>query len=144
MTNGVRWEIERLTRSVRRVAGRYGPVARATLVCKRSFMVIIDNSVISASFGGFWRFSGWSSARTADPARGRKHACADGHGVATKCLLRRQTESQRDSAHHRRLALDRQRVGKATPGKFCTRSWQARRARSDAPTMGSRQVGSIS
>ena len=28
---------ERLTRSVRRVAGRYGPVARATLVCKRSW-----------------------------------------------------------------------------------------------------------
>jgi len=29
--------------------------------------------------------------------------------------------------------LDRQRVGKATPGKLCTRWWQARRARSDAP-----------
>jgi len=29
--------------------------------------------------------------------------------------------------------LDRQRVGKATPGKFCARSLQARRARSDAP-----------
>jgi len=40
MTNGVRWQKERLTRSVRRVAGRYGPVARAPLVCKRSFMVI--------------------------------------------------------------------------------------------------------
>jgi hypothetical protein len=40
MTNDVRWQKERLTRSVRRVAGRYGPVARATLVCKRSFMVI--------------------------------------------------------------------------------------------------------
>jgi len=30
-------------------------------------------------------------------------------------------------------SLDRQRGGKATPGKFCTRWWQARRARSDAP-----------
>ena len=30
-------------------------------------------------------------------------------------------------------SLDRQRVGKATPGKFCTRWLQARRARSDAP-----------
>jgi len=29
--------------------------------------------------------------------------------------------------------LDRLRVGKATPGKFCTRWLQARRARSDAP-----------
>jgi len=27
--NGLRWPTERLTRSVRRVAGRYGPVARA-------------------------------------------------------------------------------------------------------------------
>ena len=27
---GLRWQKERLTRSVRRVAGRYGPVARAT------------------------------------------------------------------------------------------------------------------
>jgi len=31
-------QIERLTRSVRRVAGRHGPVARATLVCNRSLM----------------------------------------------------------------------------------------------------------
>jgi len=30
-------------------------------------------------------------------------------------------------------SLDRQRVGKATPGKFCARWWQARRGRSDAP-----------
>jgi len=30
-------------------------------------------------------------------------------------------------------SLDRQRVGKATPGKFCKRWLQARRARSDAP-----------
>jgi len=30
-------------------------------------------------------------------------------------------------------SLDRQRVGKVTPGKFCTRWWEARRARSDAP-----------
>jgi len=29
--NGLRMQKERLTRSVRRVAGRYGPVARATL-----------------------------------------------------------------------------------------------------------------
>jgi len=36
MTNGVRWEKERLTRSVRRVAGRYGPVARATHGDKRA------------------------------------------------------------------------------------------------------------
>ena len=34
--HGLRMPKERLTRSVRRVAGRYGPVARATLVCKRS------------------------------------------------------------------------------------------------------------
>jgi hypothetical protein len=34
--NGLRMQIDRLTRSVRRVAGRYGPVARATLVCNRS------------------------------------------------------------------------------------------------------------
>jgi len=34
--NGLRMPKERLTRSVRRVAGRYGPVARATLVCNRS------------------------------------------------------------------------------------------------------------
>jgi len=31
--NGLRMPKERLTRSVQRVAGRYGPVARATLVC---------------------------------------------------------------------------------------------------------------
>jgi hypothetical protein len=31
----------------------------------------------------------------------------DGHGVATKCPLRRQTESQRDSVHHRRFARAR-------------------------------------
>ena len=36
--NGLRMQIERLTRSVRRGAGRYGPVARATLVCNRSLM----------------------------------------------------------------------------------------------------------
>ena len=30
-------------------------------------------------------------------------------------------------------SFDRQQVGKATPGKFCARWWQARRARSDAP-----------
>jgi hypothetical protein len=36
--NGLRRQTERLTRSVRRVAGRYGPVARATLVCNRSLM----------------------------------------------------------------------------------------------------------
>ena len=34
--NDLRMQTERLTRSVRRVAGRYGPVARATLVCNRS------------------------------------------------------------------------------------------------------------
>jgi len=33
------------------------------------------------------------------PPRGRKHSHADGQGLATKCLLRRQTESQRDSVH---------------------------------------------
>jgi len=36
MTNGVGWQKERLTRSVRRVAGRYGPVARATHCDKRA------------------------------------------------------------------------------------------------------------
>jgi len=36
MTNGVRWQEERLTRAVRRVAGRYGPVARAPHCDKRS------------------------------------------------------------------------------------------------------------
>ena len=36
--NGLRMQKERLTRSVRRVAGRYGPVARATLVCNRAIM----------------------------------------------------------------------------------------------------------
>ena len=36
--NGLRMPKERLTRSVRRVAGRYGPVARATLVCNRLIM----------------------------------------------------------------------------------------------------------
>ena len=36
--NGVGWQTERLTRSVRRVAGRYGPVARATHACKRALM----------------------------------------------------------------------------------------------------------
>ena len=49
MTNDVRWQKERLTRSVRQVAGRYGPVARATLVCKRSFMVI---KVLIRGFSG--------------------------------------------------------------------------------------------
>jgi hypothetical protein len=53
MTNGVRWQKERLTRSVRRVAGRYGPVARATLVCKHSFIVLfrpvsVDSGVLVA------------------------------------------------------------------------------------------------
>ena len=37
--NNLRWQKERLTRSVRRVAGRYGPLARATLVSKRSIML---------------------------------------------------------------------------------------------------------
>ena len=36
--NGLRRQTERLTRSVRRVAGRYGPVARATRVCNRAIM----------------------------------------------------------------------------------------------------------
>ena len=36
--NGVRLQTERLTRSVRRVAGRYGPVARATHDCKHAIM----------------------------------------------------------------------------------------------------------
>ena len=36
MTIGVGWQKERLTRSVRRVAGRYGPVARATHGDKRA------------------------------------------------------------------------------------------------------------
>ena len=36
--NGLRRQTERLTRTVRRVAGQYGPVARATLVCNRSLM----------------------------------------------------------------------------------------------------------
>jgi len=36
--NGLRMPKERLTRSVRRVAGRYGPVARATPVCIRLIM----------------------------------------------------------------------------------------------------------
>ena len=36
--NGLRRQIERLTRSVRRVAGRHGPVARATRVCNRALM----------------------------------------------------------------------------------------------------------
>ena len=36
--NGLRMQKKRLTRSVRRVAGRYGPVARATFVCNRSLM----------------------------------------------------------------------------------------------------------
>ena len=58
MTNGVRWQKERLTRSVRRVAGRYGPVARATLVCKRSFMVV--KSVITGILWEvFSRDPGW-------------------------------------------------------------------------------------
>jgi len=35
MGNGLRMQTERLTRSVRRVAGRYGPVARTTPVCNR-------------------------------------------------------------------------------------------------------------
>jgi len=39
MGNGLRMQTERLTRSVRRVAGRYGPVARGTLVCNRSIML---------------------------------------------------------------------------------------------------------
>ena len=34
--------------------------------------------------------------------------------------------------------LDPQRVWKATPGEFCTRWWQARRARSDAPSRAGR------
>jgi len=34
--DGFSWEKERLTRSVRRVAGRYGPVARATHGDKRA------------------------------------------------------------------------------------------------------------
>jgi len=37
--------------------------------------------------------------------------------------------------------LDRQRVGKATPGKFRTRSLQTRRARSDAPYRAGRAAG---
>jgi len=40
--NGLRMQTERLTRSVRRVAGRYGPVARATLVCNRSIMPALE------------------------------------------------------------------------------------------------------
>jgi len=36
--NALRMPKERLTRSVRRGAGRYGPVARAPLVCNRSIM----------------------------------------------------------------------------------------------------------
>jgi len=36
--NGLRMQKERLTRSVRRVAGRYGPVARTVRVCNRSAM----------------------------------------------------------------------------------------------------------
>ena len=35
---------------------------------------------------------------------GRNHPDGDGHDAATKCLLRRQTESQRDFVHQRRLA----------------------------------------
>jgi hypothetical protein len=35
---------------------------------------------------------------------GRNHPDGDGHDAATKCLLRRQTESQRDSVHHGRFA----------------------------------------
>jgi hypothetical protein len=37
--------------------------------------------------------------------------------------------------------FDRQRVGNATPGKFRTRWWQARRARSDAPYRAGRAAG---
>ena len=47
--NGLRRQTERLTRSVRRVAGRYGPVARATLVCNRSLMPDFSRSPLMLS-----------------------------------------------------------------------------------------------
>jgi len=40
------------------------------------------------------------------PGGGWKHSHADGHGIATKCLLRRQTESQRDPVHPWSLARE--------------------------------------
>jgi len=47
--NGLRMQTERLTRSVRRVAGRHGPVARATLVCNRLIMPLSSAPASNAS-----------------------------------------------------------------------------------------------
>ena len=42
---------ERLTRSVRRVAGRYGPLARATLFGKRSMLLWIAPGLLRRQTG---------------------------------------------------------------------------------------------
>jgi len=86
-----------------------------------------------------------------------------GHYPLVKCFndktgtekFRKMTNHRREGIYHHALpnpnsevgtgkleeGLDRQRVGKATPGKVCTRWLQARRARSDAPYRAGRAAG---
>ena len=158
--NGLRRQIERLTRSVRRVAGRHGPVARATLVCNRSLMF--------ASVSGRPRHAGLETCATtigrANPKIAGSRPCGShARGRAWARLTRRHPPHARaralpepnpgsewpwpDSTANGEepgkfeKCRDRQRVGKATSGKICPQRLQARRARSDAPYRAGRAAG---
>ena len=62
-----------------------------------------DKSDITGVFDVFWVRA---LAVVARVARGGQAGASPGRFHATKCLLRRQTESQRDFVHHRRLARE--------------------------------------